>query len=175
MHGWSLKIILPLIVITTIMLNPILLSYGANYYQDKVHKLVGDGYIEGVAKITCWDYGDGHRIHIKILVTKVYSLKGSNLISAYIVDITKNGADSYIEIGHPVFTYKKHHYAVFSGYFDRNDFASTAGNDPCPIGDVGRIVVVVGTSPPSDEDTVSEGHIDIIAASTAGTTETDIL
>jgi hypothetical protein len=174
MYGGSLKITLPLIVVMTLMLNPIL-SYSANYYQDKVHKLVGDGYIGGVAKITCWDYGDGYGIHVKILVTKVYQLKGSNLISAYIVDVTKNGADSYIEIGHPVFTYKKHDYAVFVGYFDRNDFPSTADNDPCPIGDVGRIVVVVGKLPPSDEDTVSKGRVDIIAASTPGTTETGIL
>ncbi len=175
MHGWSLRITLPLIVIMTLMLNPILLSYGAYYYQDKVHKLVGDGYIGGVAKITCWDYGDGHRIHIKILVTKVYHLKGGNLISAYIVDATKNGADSYIEIGHPVFTYKKHDYAVFISYFDRNDFPSTADNDSCPIDDVGRIVVVVGTSPPSDEDTLSKGSVDIIAATTAGAAKTGIL
>ncbi len=52
---------------------------------------------------------------------------------------------------------------------------ATAKNDSCPIGDVGRIVVVIGTSQPSDNDTLSKGIVDIISASTSGTTEKGIL
>lgn len=115
---------------------------------------------------------------MRVDVTKAFHLKGANLISAYIVDLTKNGAESYIEIGKPVSAKEEYDYVAFAGNFDAKDFPSAAAatdNDACPLGDVGRIVVVVGTSFPSDDDTLSEGTIDIIAASTPGTTETGVL
>lgn len=174
MHESSIKITVPLIAIVALLLNPVLLSYGGTF-QDKTHKLAGDGYIQGRAKITCWEYGDGPKVHIKIDVTKALHMKGNNLMSAFIVDMTKNGANSYIEIGHTVAPSKKSDYIAFKGDFDSSDFPATAKNDSCPIGDVGRIVVVIGTSQPSDNDTLSKGIVDIISASTSGTTEKGVL
>lgn len=169
----AVKTWLPLIVAIALLLNPVLVSYGS--LQEKEYKLFADGYIQGRAKITCWEYGDGSKIHVKIDVTKALHMKGNNLMSAFIVDVTKNGIDSYIEIGHPVVPHEKSDYIAFAGFFDSSNFPSTMDNDSCPIGDVGRIVVVVGTSPPSDDDTVTEGDVDVIASSTPGTSEMGVL
>lgn len=174
MRGSSIKIAVLLIAIVTILLNPVLLSYGGTF-QEKTYKLVGDGYIQGRAKITCWEYGDGPKIYIKIDVVKAVHMKGNNLMSAFIVDVTKNGANSYIEIGHAVAPREKSDYIAFKGDFDSSDFPATAKNDPCPIGDAGRIVVVIGKSQPSDNDTLSKGTVDIISASTDGTAKKGIL
>lgn len=174
MHGSSIKITVPLIAIAALLLNPVLQSYGGTL-QEKTYNLVGDGYIQGRAKITCLEYGDGPQIHIKIDVTKAMHMKGNNLMSAFIVDVTKNGANSYIEIGHAVAPHKKSDYIAFNEEFDDSDFPATTKNDPCPIGDAGRIVVVIGTLPPSDVDTLSNGTVDIISASTDGTAEEGIL
>ncbi|MFQ5940613.1 MAG: hypothetical protein ACE5KA_02800, partial [Nitrososphaerales archaeon] len=153
--------------------NPAVVPSQEGPLQEKTHKLLGDGYIGAIAKITCWEYGqEGMNISIRIDVFDAFRNKGRNLISAFIVDLTKNGPNSYIEIGHAVIPHEGYDYVAFSGLFDSKDFPSTTSNDPCPIGDVGRLVVVVGTSPPSDDDTLSEGSVDIIAASTSGTTET---
>jgi hypothetical protein len=163
MDGSSMKITLPLLMaIIALLLNPVLLSYGSS--QVKTYELLGEGYIQAVAKITCWQSGDGPKMHIKIDVTKVFHMKGRNLVSAWVADMTKDGADRYIAIGQPIMPHKEYDYIAFERYFDRKDFPS-ANNDSCPIADLGRIAVVIGTSPPSDADTLTEGTVDIIAVS----------
>ena len=139
-------------------------------FQEKEHQLLGDAYINGRAMITCTDYGGDPKITIRIDVVKAHHAKGRNFISAFIVDITKNGPDSYIQIGKSGIPHVDYDYIAFQGFFGSKDFSGTT-NDSCPIGDVGRIVVVIGNSPPSDQDTLSEGIIDIIAASNSGTAQ----
>ncbi len=139
-------------------------------FQEKEHQLLGDAYIQGRAMITCTDYGGDPKITIRIDVVKAHHAKGRNLISAFIVDITKNGPDSYIQIGKSGIPHVDYDYIAFQGFFGSKDFSRTT-NDSCPIGDVGRIVVVIGNSPPSDQDSLSEGIIDIIAASNSGTAQ----
>ena len=143
-------------------------------FQEKEHQLLGDAYIQGRAMITCTDYGGDPTITIRIDVVKAHHAKGRNLISAFIVDITKNGPDSYIQIGKSGIPHVDYDYIAFQGVFGSKDFSGTT-NDSCPIGDVGRVVVVIGNSPPSDQDTLSEGIIDIIATSNSGTAQMGIL
>ncbi|MEE8132982.1 MAG: hypothetical protein V3T40_05350, partial [Nitrososphaerales archaeon] len=155
--------------------NPIVASQ-EDPFQEKTHTLSTDGGIIGITKITCWGYGqEGQKIQIRIDLYHGYHNKGKNLMSAFIADLTKNGPNSYIEIGHARIPHVDYDYVAFTGLFDSKHFPATPNNNPCPIGDVGRIVVVIGTSPPSDEDTLSEGGVDIVAASTSGTTETGVL
>ncbi len=284
-----MKYLLPSIVSLILLVNPLLVSYGA--VQDKTYKLPADGYIQGSARMTCVDQDGEPEIHVRVDITKAFHLKGPRLMSAFIVDLTKNGPESYIQIGKPQVPIKEYDYIAFSGSFDSKNFqpeeseleeksAGTVGAnsmrvfvntdkkeydvgesavvffafidaddnfiDPdsinasfngmpiddllerkkagsftymtsplqqghsqimvspskagfdretgtvtiatkgsvnlapaadtgfCPIGHMGRIVVVVGTSPPSDGDTLSKGDVDIIAATTSGTAETGV-
>jgi len=151
-----------------LMLNAIPASYG--YVQQKTYKLLGDGYIQARAKITCWQYGkDEQKIDIRVDILKAFRAKGGKLLSAYIIDLVKNGPEKYIQIGKPVFPKDKYDYAGFSGQFTTKQFPAVEGSNACPIGSTGRIVVVVGTSPPADSHTLSQGAVNIIAATTTDT------
>ena len=145
-----------------LMLNAVPASYG--YVQEKTYKLVGDGYIQGRAKITCWQHGnDEPKVDIKVDVMKAFHAKGRNLLSAYIIDLAKNGPESYLQIDKAKFSNDKYDYVGFSQQFTEKDFPAVDGANACPIDSIGRIVAVIGTSPPSDSDTLSDGTVDIIA------------
>ena len=155
-----------------LMLNAMPASYG--YVQQKTYKLVGDAYITGTAKITCWQHGRAEpKVDIRVDVVKAFRAKGAKLLSAYIID-HKNGPESYLQIGKSIFPKDKYDYARFAQQFTGKQFTAKDGN-ACPISSIGRIVVVVGTSPPLDSHTLSRGAIDIIAATTAGTAENGLL
>jgi len=140
------------------------------YVIEKTYKLFGDGYIYGNAKITCWRYSEGNEnVYVKINLLKVYNAKGSVVTSAYIIDVEKNGSDSYLQIGEPE-SPTQYNYVRFSQKFAGKDFPTTTGK-PCPVDSMGRIVVVVGTKPPVDSDTLSSGSVDIIASTTKGTAQ----
>ncbi len=145
-----------------LMLNAMPASYGD--VQEKTYKLAGDGYIQARAKITCWQHGkDEPKVDIKVDVAKAFHAKGGKLLSAYIIDLAKNGPESYLQIGKPKFAKDEYDYVGFSQLFTAKDFPAVDGGKACPIDSIGRIVVVVGTSPPSDSDTLSHGAVDIIA------------
>jgi len=145
-----------------LMLNAIPVSYG--YVQEKTYKMNGDGYIQGKAKINCWQYtGDIPKVDIRVDVLKAFHAKGRNLLSAYIIDLAKNGPESYLQIGKAKFSNDKYDYVGFSQQFTGKDFPAAGDAIACPIDSIGRIVVVIGTSPPSDSDTLSKGAVDIIA------------
>jgi hypothetical protein len=160
--------VLMMSLVAMMMLNAIPASSG--YDESMTYKLIGDGYITGTAEVTCWQYGDEPaKVDIRIDVLKVFHSKGKNELSAYIVDVTKNGPESYMKIGNNVIPKDKYDYARFSQQFDEEDFPATGDGKSCPIDSVGRIVVVVGTSPPSDNDTLNEGAVDIIAEAVLST------
>ncbi len=145
-----------------LMLNAIPASSG--YDQSMTYKLIGDGYITGTAEVTCWQYGEEPaKVDIRIDVLKAFHSKGKNELSAYIIDLAKNGPESYIKIGNNVIPKDKYDYARFTQQFGAENFPASDDAKACPIDSVGRIVIVVGTSPPSDSDTLSEGAVDIIA------------
>lgn len=145
-----------------LMLNAMPASYG--YVQEKTYKLAGDGYIQARAKITCWQHGkDEPKVDIKVDVAKAFRAKGGKLLSAYIIDLAKNGPESYLQIGKPKSPKDEYDYVGFSQLFTAKDFPAVDSGKACPIDSIGRIVVVVGTSPPSDSDTLSHGAVDIIA------------
>lgn len=157
-----------------LMLNAMPAS--SSYVQSKTYKLIGDGYISATAKITCWQYGEAPaKVDIRIDVLKAFHSKGKNQLSAYIIDIAKNGPESYIKIGNTVMPKDKYDYARFAQQFSAEEFPAAGSSKPCPIGSNGRIVVVIGTSPPLDSHTLSRGAVDIIASTTAGTAEKGLL
>jgi len=95
-----------------LMLNA-LPAESASYTVDKTYELIGDGYITGTAKIACWQYGDeGAKVDIRIDVVKVFHSKGKNELSAYIIDVAKNGPESYIKIGNNVIPKDKYDYDI---------------------------------------------------------------
>ncbi|MGH9933923.1 MAG: hypothetical protein ACRD3Z_02280, partial [Nitrososphaerales archaeon] len=106
-------------------------------------------------------------------ILKVFHSKGKNELSAYIIDLTKNGPESFIKIGNNVIPKDKYDYARFTQQFDAEDFPASDDAKACPIDSVGRIVVVVGTSPPSDSDTLNEGTVDIVAEAALSTPSTE--
>jgi hypothetical protein len=145
----------------------------SGYQQEKSYKLAGDGYIQGRAKIACWQYGDDPpKVDVKVDILKAFHAKGRNLLSAYIIDIAKNGPGSYLQIDKPKLANDKYDYAGFSQEFTDKDFPAVNGAKACPIDSIGRIVVVVGTLPPSDSDTLSDGAVDIIAEAVLSTSST---
>ena len=166
--------VLMISLLAMLMLNTIPAS--SSYVQSKTYKLIGDGYISSTAKITCWQYGEAPaKVDIRIDVLKAFHSKGKNQLSAYIIDLTKNGPESYIKIGNNVMPKDKYDYARFAQQFSAKEFPATGGSKACPIGSIGRIVVVMGTSPPLDSHTLSRGAVDIIAATTTGTAEKGLL
>ncbi|MFQ5969940.1 MAG: hypothetical protein ACE5J2_05555 [Nitrososphaerales archaeon] len=151
-----------LVISSVLMLN--IIPASSDYSEEKSYNLAGDAYIDGRAKIACWQYGtDEPKVHIKIDIVKAFRAKGGKLLSAYIIDLAKNGPESYLQIGKPKFPYDKYDYTGFSQLFTGKDFPPVDGAKACPIDSIGRIVVVVGTSSPSDSDTLSQGDVDIIA------------
>ncbi len=157
-----------------LMLSVAAIPASSTYDLNKTYKLVGDGYITGTAKVTCWQYGEAEaKVDIRIDVLKVFHSKGKNELSAYIIDLTKNGPESYIKIGNNVIPKDKYDYARFAQEFGAEDFPAADDAKPCPIDSVGRIVVVVGTSPPSDSDTLNEGAVDIIAEAALSTSSAE--
>ncbi len=151
-----------------LLLNAVPASSG--YDLSMTYKLIGDGYVTATAEVTCWQYGDEPaRVDIRVDVLKAFHSKGKNELSAHIIDVTKNGPESYMKIGNNVIPKDKYDYARFSQQFGAEDFPATGDDKSCPIDSVGRIVVVVGTSPPSDSDTLSEGTVDIIAEAVLST------
>jgi len=154
-----------------LMLNTTPASYG--YVQEKTYKLLGDAFIQSRAKITCWQHGnDTPKADIRVDVLNAFHAKGKNLLSAYIIDITKNGPGSYLQIDKVKFSTDQYDYVGFSQQFTDKEFPASEDAKPCPIDSVGRIVVVVGTSPPSDSDTLSAGAVDIIAEVALSTSST---
>ncbi len=157
--------ILVISLAVVLMLNAIPAAYG--YVSSKTYKLVADGYVSGTARITCWQYGkDVAKVDIRIDVMKAFHGKGRKMLSAYIIDFAKNGPESYLPIGKPMFPKDKYDYARFSAQFTAKQFPAVDGANPCPIGSIGRLVVVTGTSPPLDSHTLSQGTVDIVAATT---------
>jgi hypothetical protein len=151
-----------------LMIGTMPVSYG--YVEQKTYKLFTDGYISARAKITCWQYGnDEGKISVSVDIVKAFHAKGRNIFSAYIIDLDKNGPEHYLQIGKSALPRERYDYAGFSQQFIAKDFSD--GKEWCPISSTGRIVVVVGTSPPSDSDTLSRGAVDIIAATTTGTAQ----
>jgi hypothetical protein len=156
------------------MLNAMPASYA--YVEQKSYKLPGDGNINGAARITCWKYGNEEvKVDIRVDVRNAFHSKGRGLLSAYIIDVDKNGPESYLQIGKAAFPNNKYDYAIFTQQFTAKQFPAAKGDVPCPIGSTGRIVIVMGTSPPKDSYTLSKGVIDIIAATTAGTAKDGLL
>jgi len=161
-------------VAVVLMLSVAAIPAFSSYTLDKTYELSGDGYITGTAKIACWQYGQAPaQVDIRVDVVKVFHSKGKNELSAYIVDVTKNGPESYIKIGNNVIPKDKYDYARFTQQFDAEDFPAADDGKPCPIDSVGRVVVVVGTSPPSDSDTLSKGIVDIIAEAVLSTSSAE--
>ena len=165
-----------------LMLNTVTASYSyvGKYAENKTYKLVGDGGIYGTAKITCWQYDKGDaKVHTRVDVLKAYHFKGNKILSAWIIDLEKNGPESYIQIDKPKRggtggggNRSAYDYVGFSQQFSEKDFPAPDDVKPCPIDSVGRIVVVVGTSPPKDSDTLSKGTVDVIAEAALSTSDT---
>lgn len=74
-----------------------------------------------------------------------------------------------------VIPHEDYDYIALADFYDISDFPESEGNNACPIGDVGRVVVVGGTSPPADSDTLDQGSVDIIASSTKVTAQSGVL
>jgi hypothetical protein len=157
-----------------LMLSVAAIPASSTYDLNKTYKLVGDGYITGTAKVTCWQYGETEaKVDIRIDVLKVFHSKGKNELSAYVIDLTKNGPESYIKIGNNVMPKDKYDYVRFTQQFSAEDFPAADDTKACPIDSVGRVVVVVGTSAPSDSDTLNEGAVDIIAEAVLSTSSAE--
>jgi hypothetical protein len=150
---------------TVLLLNAIPAAYG--YVSSKTYKLFADGYVSSTARITCWQHGKGEaKVDIRIDVMKAFHGKGRKILSAYVIDVSKNGPESYLPIGKPMFPKDKYDYARFSAQFSAKQFPAMDGSKPCPIDSIGRLVVVTGTTPPLDSHTLSQGTVDIVAATT---------